>query len=646
MNELAGGFYRGDKVLCNGRPGMIFGKPARAQCAPISVSVMYDDGTTKDERVANLQLIEDLEGPVDPPPISTAPGGGAGEVLDEAVKSGDPDPKMNELAGGFERGDRVMCHGRPGIVFGKSARAACARIAVSVMYEDGSMSDERIVNLQAMDEPAVQHAPPEPIPARALPSAPAPEPEEAEEEVPEEDLDTSLPQPGDKVLCNGRPGMIVGKPARAGCPPISVSVMYDDGTTKDERVANLQLIEDLEGPVDFGEVFDEDVRAGDPDPKMNELAGGYARGDRVMCHGRPGIVFGKPARAACARIAVSVMYEDGSMNDERIVNVQAMDEPAVQHAPPEEVHESAPSVRYPRYQRSPPEPIPARALAAAPAPEPEEAEEEVPEEDLDTTLPQPGEVRRMVPTIEGIGRKAEPQEQSAAPQEARRSLFDEPPAVEAVEPNEEKVDDMADKILEKIRRNYATLRTAFRALDRSNNGYISRVDFLDALEHIFINSGCTPEEIDAIAGRFGFGEGCADTLSYEEFCEAVGQVEEDPYEETMQNVEVAMEDRSDRQRIEEAHLAIQTFRQISDRRYASLRESFRALDKSRKSALSPAEFAHGLSMHGVNLKPEEMQDAWNLFDPKGTGQITYADYCRVMSQRVQFGKHLSRQMYK
>eukprot|EP00434_Breviolum_minutum_P016716 symbB.v1.2.014739.t1/scaffold1019.1/size143789/2 len=192
--------------------------------------------------------------------------------------------------------------------------------------------------------------------------------------------------------------------------------------------------------------------------------------------------------------------------------------------------------------------------------------------------------------------------------EARRSLFDEPPAVEAVEPNEEKVDDMADKILEKIRRNYATLRTAFRALDRSNNGYISRVDFLDALEHIFINSGCTPEEIDAIAGRFGFGEGCADTLSYEEFCEAVGQVEEDPYEETMQNVEVAMEDRSDRQRIEEAHLAIQTFRQISDRRYASLRESFRALDKSRKSALSPAEFAHGLSMHGVNLKPEEMQD--------------------------------------
>ena len=54
---------------------------------------------------------------------------------------------------------------------------------------------------------------------------------------------------------------------------------------------------------------------------------------------------------------------------------------------------------------------------------------------------------------------------------------------------------MADKVLEKIRRNYTNLRTAFRALDRSNNGYISRADFLDALEHIFINSGCTPEDV-------------------------------------------------------------------------------------------------------------------------------------------------------
>eukprot|EP00439_Symbiodinium_sp_Y106_P047788 s903_g6.t1 len=60
MNELAGGLYRGDRVLCNGRAGMVFGKPARAACVRISVSVMYEDGTVKDERVANLQLLEDM----------------------------------------------------------------------------------------------------------------------------------------------------------------------------------------------------------------------------------------------------------------------------------------------------------------------------------------------------------------------------------------------------------------------------------------------------------------------------------------------------------------------------------------------------------------------------------------------------------
>ena len=50
MNELAGGFYRGDRVLCDGRAGMIFGKPARAACVRISVSVMYDDGTAPRKR--------------------------------------------------------------------------------------------------------------------------------------------------------------------------------------------------------------------------------------------------------------------------------------------------------------------------------------------------------------------------------------------------------------------------------------------------------------------------------------------------------------------------------------------------------------------------------------------------------------------
>lgn len=378
---------------------------------------------------------------------------------------------------------------------------------------------------------------------------------------------------------------------------------------------------------------------------MNELAGGFYRGDRVLCNGMPGMVFGKPARAACVRISVSVMYDDGTVKDERVANLQLL----------EDLEDAGEPLPGPAPAASPP-PIPARALAEEAA----EAEGDG-DEDLDTTQLQPGP-RLPVPKIQGIGRRAgieepearrlpePPAENLRAPPQVslpRRNLFDEPEtAPEAAPVDQEKVESMADAVLEKIRRNYSNLQMAFRALDRSNNGYISRVDFLDALEHIFINSGCTPEEVEEIAARFGFGEGCSETLSFEEFCQVAGEAESDPYVETMQGVEVPREDRSDRQRIEEVQLAIQAFRQICERRYASMRESFRALDKGRRSALNPTEFAAGLSMHGVNLKPEEMQDAWEIFDPNGTGQISYADFCRVMSQRMQFGKHLSRQMYK
>mmetsp|Transcript_25693 Transcript_25693/g.58262 ORF Transcript_25693/g.58262 Transcript_25693/m.58262 type:complete len:411 (-) Transcript_25693:127-1359(-) len=383
---------------------------------------------------------------------------------------------------------------------------------------------------------------------------------------------------------------------------------------------------------------------------MNELAGGFFRGDRVLCHGRPGMIYGKPARAACNRISVSVMYEDGSVKDERVANIQLLDdlEPAA------EVQDEEPSME---------EPGPAEPLEAT-APRPSLFEEPpAPEPDLDETVLQPQlpvetvparASRPVIPKIAGIGRRAPEPLEALAPEppddepdlgatlEAPKQLF------ASAEPRADKVevDGMADMVLEKIRKNFANLRMAFRALDRSNNGYISRADFLDALEHIFLNAGHTPEEVDEIAERFSLGGDSSDTLSYEEFCEIVGTAEADPYAETMESAEVQKEDRSSRERIESVQLGLNSFRQICDRRYASMRESFRALDRSRKSALSPQEFAHGLSMHGVNFQPQELQDAWDIFDPSGKGIISYADFCRVMSQKVQFGRHLNRQMYK
>lgn len=380
---------------------------------------------------------------------------------------------------------------------------------------------------------------------------------------------------------------------------------------------------------------------------MNELAGGLYRGDRVLCNGRAGMVFGKPARAACVRISVSVMYEDGTVKDERVANLQLL----------EDVLEDEPREEEPPLpvQEEPSELPPARAQvpdlfqdSAPPEPDVDETvmQPELPKEFVPARVGRP-----VIPKIAGISRRPEPldavdpeppaaeaEPDLSATLEAPRQLFETP------EPANSKGEEMADMVLEKLRKNFANLRMAFRALDRSNNGYISRADFLDALEHIFLNAGHTPEEVDEIADRFTLGAG--DTLSYEEFCDIVGSAEADPYTETMESAEVEKEDRSSRARVEAVQLGINSFRQICDRRYASMRESFRALDKSRRSSLSPQEFAHGLSMHGINFQPAELQDAWDIFDPSGKGSISYADFCRVMSQKVQFGRHLNRQMYK
>eukprot|EP00913_Durusdinium_trenchii_P010046 g9427.t1 len=146
------------------------------------------------------------------------------------------------------------------------------------------------------------------------------------------------------------------------------------------------------------------VSAPSGEVEMNELAGGFYRGDRVLCNGMPGMVFGKPARAACVRISVSVMYDDGTVKDERVANLQLL----------EDLEDAGEPLPGPAPAASPP-PIPARALAEEAA----EAEGDG-DEDLDTTQLQPGP-RLPVPKIQGIGRRAGIEEP-----EARR--LPEPPA--------------------------------------------------------------------------------------------------------------------------------------------------------------------------------------------------------------------------
>jgi len=377
---------------------------------------------------------------------------------------------------------------------------------------------------------------------------------------------------------------------------------------------------------------------------MNDLAGGFFKGDQVVnnANGRTGTVFGKPARAACNRISVAVLYDDGQMVDERTTGISLLSDepdPVEDRGPPPQglpIYQREETGGYGRpavppisgFSQKQREPLYTDSRHAIDPRDEEYGDSPRDDDSLDRTRDFAQETR--MPENDFHGGRQEADEDRVHPQDA---------------------DDMVDTVLEKIRRNYDNLRMAFRALDRSNNGYVTRADFFDALEHVFLTVGHTQEDIEEVAERFQLGRD--DVLSYAEFCEIVQAGEEDrfrPGHDGLEQSKVAFDvpqGQDQRDRIEKVDLAIQAFRQTCDRRYSSMRDAFRALDKSRRSALGPSEFALGLSMHGVDLDPNELQDAWEIFDPDDNGQVSYAGFCKVMSQKVQFGgKHLRRQYFK
>jgi Ca2+-binding EF-hand superfamily protein len=399
---------------------------------------------------------------------------------------------------------------------------------------------------------------------------------------------------------------------------------------------------------------------------MNDLAGGFYKGDQVVnkASGRSGTVFGKPARAACSRISVAVLYDDGQMVDERTTGISLLSnapEPSEEHAPPPmglPIYQREETGAYGRpavppisgFSQKQQEPFysdPRHAIDPR-----DEQYGDSPREDddsLDRTRDFAQEARMVENGFHGGRQEADEDEIDPRAQAHRHAQdFDDARVNGQVD---ERADDMVDTVLEKIRRNYDNLRMAFRALDRSNNGFVTRADFFDALEHVFLTTGHTHEDINEVAERFQLGRD--DVLSYAEFCDIVQAGEQDRFRPGHDGLEQADETfdkpqgQNQRDRIEKVDLAIQAFRQTCDRRYSSMRDAFRALDKCRRSALGPSEFALGLSMHGVDLDPNELQDAWEMFDPNDNGQVSYADFCKVMSQKVQFGgKHLRRQYYK
>eukprot|EP00928_Gymnodinium_smaydae_P035803 TRINITY_DN25131_c0_g1_i3.p1 TRINITY_DN25131_c0_g1~~TRINITY_DN25131_c0_g1_i3.p1 ORF type:complete len:868 (-),score=237.82 TRINITY_DN25131_c0_g1_i3:72-2591(-) len=198
--------------------------------------------------------------------------------------------------------------------------------------------------------------------------------------------------------------------------------------------------------------------------------------------------------------------------------------------------------------------------------------------------------------------------------------------------------DAAEAVLrDKIALNYGDLRAAFQSLDRSDNGYISRADFLEAMEHVFFPEGRSREELAAVARRFDLnGDGF---ISYNEFvayvegkdCKRVAQ------QEPMHSAAECVGD---------VDMAIQAFKQALDDRFSTLREAFLSMSKERKAALGRDEFYAALRAHDVEGGTEQLEAIRRRFDPSDSGGVTYPDFCRVISRSLQYGKHLDRQMFR
>jgi len=362
------------------------------------------------------------------------------------------------------------------------------------------------------------------------------------------------------------------------------------------------------------------------------LAGGYTVGDRVECNGRAGSVVGGPARAACIRLSVAVRYDDGRIADERVLNLELL-------VDAQDDEEEVPMA-------SPPATLQEQQLAS----ESMWGQRATPFQPLTTDYEE--EPLQAVPPFEKQQPPAEyvnggtlrpdaveaPDSQEQSPEDGRYARQDAPgfgseQAVQAVR--------------DKIYRNFPDLQSAFRALDQSNNGYVSRGDFFQAMGDIFLANGFTEDDIYEVADHFDLNKD--GYLTYEEFVQVVegglqGRgyaeapiAEPEPREQSLMDDPVL---------VSSVDKAIQKFKIVVDQRYSAIREAFLKMDRERKGVLSPQNFAEALLAHGVSLSPDELELAYSAFDREGKGVISYTDFCAVMTQRFQFGAHLERQMFK
>jgi hypothetical protein len=78
---------------------------------------------------------------------------------------------------------------------------------------------------------------------------------------------------------------------------------------------------------------------------------------------------------------------------------------------------------------------------------------------------------------------------------------------------------------------------------------------------------------------------------------------------------------------EEVDRAFEILRESGRKRFASLREAFRSMDKSRNGFVNLGDFAAALLVYGIGLSPELVEVLRLRFHRGGSGRICFADYC-------------------
>jgi len=609
--SLAGGWRVGDRVVINGVTGHVAGRPARPAAAAVSVAVHYDDGRLVDERVARLApeastlKLDSASEPGRQHEGSSRPTNGRPAPLDSHGDHHAPPPTSFRQSGLFDRasragsavggqlseGGRHYTGGPPSHASFSEAQRSCLRKEAppsSPGAPDSGRSLGKSVSMQLEDD------------AASMGPSNAGGPREAWGEQ------RSQASSARGILVQGR-GALPATPESGGN-------RRGGGIAREHYNARQVSPQSPwgDGGLDSREQF-------------------FAAQAAASGGGAPSDTSGLDADPITSPWSQSqsedMSQADAPRSQRRHMSPQASSESPWEHS---------------TGMRPSPSPRPGTSRESANAPwskQISQANGGMPRHSVrsrtsqeSTASPWAGDTAwAPQPAQAAAARRREGTARAGAPRDERPAA-----RAQATSPEQDaassRVSQAEDIVLEKLRRNWSTLRDAFRALDRSNTGYVSRADFKEAMRSVFLPSGrFSTEDIEELARLFDLDRPDHDgNLSYDEFARLVEQHQH------------VADERG--HRVTKLDAAFQALREAVETRHGSLRVAFRAMDRNRTSSLTPDEFAAGLRALGLRVTPEQQEGLWQRFVQEGADGISFAQFSKVLSKAPDL-EHVARHMY-